>query len=66
MWKLTSKAEGLQPLPGVPMRDLTDEEMRDFEKWYRDFNHFEEKRPLQDSGLWNHVEDKASSEKKEG
>jgi hypothetical protein len=33
-WKLTQKAEGLEPLPGVPWKDLSDEEFQQASEFY--------------------------------
>ena len=34
VWKLTKKAEGMEPLPGVPWRDMEDDEFREMAKMY--------------------------------
>lgn len=64
MWKVTKKAEGWEPIPGAPgWVDLTDEEFAAAEKAYSALGF--PAHALKDSGYWEHVEDKASSAKKE-
>lgn len=64
MWKLTDKAEGQDPFPGVPWRDMTDEEFREVAKSYAERNQWGP-RTLHGSGFFDHVEDRAE-DKKEG
>ena len=57
MWKLTSKAEGWEPLPGVPWRDMEDDEFREAAKMYASTGFPD--RSLHNSGFFEHVEEKA-------
>lgn len=61
MWKLTAEAENWEPLPGVPKRDMSDEEFRAEAKAYSERNggadHGHGPRSLHNSGFWEHVED---------
>lgn len=69
MWKLTDKAEGLEPLPGIAWRDMTEDEFKAAAKFYSESNggaeHGFGPRTLHNSGYWEHVED-APSKKEEG
>lgn len=58
MWKLTNKAKGKQPLPGVPWRDMDDDEFKDVAKMYASQGWPD--RALHNSGFFDHVEEKAT------
>lgn len=60
VWKLTKEAQGFEPIPGVPWREMTDEEFRDVAKEYADNNQFPA-RALHGSGFFEHVEDKPAT-----
>lgn len=70
VWKLTDKAKGWEPLPGVPWRDMPDEEFREIAKMYSEVNggadHGFGPRVLHNSGWFEHVEDKPKEEKAGG
>lgn len=59
MWKLTNEAKAWEPLPGVPWRDMDDNEFRDAAKQYSAQGH--PARALHGSGFFEHVEDKPSA-----
>lgn len=54
MWKLTDKADGRDPLPGVPWRDMEDAEFRDVAKAYAALGGWPA-RTLHKSGYFEHV-----------
>lgn len=65
MYKVTKKAEGLEPLNGAPaFVDLSDEDFEAANKAYSETHGFP-RNALKDSGFWEHTEDKQSSVKKE-
>lgn len=64
MWKKTKQAEGMEPLPGIPWRDMSDEEFREAARFYAEANSFPP-RALHGSGFFEHVEEAKPSEKKE-
>lgn len=58
-WKLTDKAKDQEPIPGVPWRDMDDDEFREVAKDYAERNQFPP-RSLHGSGFFEHdVPDKA-------
>lgn len=65
MWKLTTAANGWEPLPGIPWRDMTDKEFQDVAKAYAE-REFAAPSALAKSGFFEHVEDKKSSSTAEG
>lgn len=60
VWKLTKKADGLEPLNGAPAWvNLSDDEMEDADKAYAATGM--PRHALRDSGYWVHEEDKAKT-----
>ena len=61
MWKLTNAAKDMEPLPGIPWRNMSDPEFREAEKRYA-AQGFPAK-ALQNSGFFEHVEDAPKQDK---
>lgn len=51
-WKLTTKAEGMEPLPGVPWEDIDDAR---FKALAAEYDAQFEPGALAKSGFWEHV-----------
>lgn len=64
VWKLTEKAEGMDPIPGVPWRDMEDEEFREIAKDYAERNQFPP-RSLHGSGFFEHVPERDEAKKED-
>jgi hypothetical protein len=55
MWKLTAKAEGQEPLPGIPWRDMDEAEFEEVAKQYS-LDHQFPKDALHKSGFFEKVD----------
>lgn len=56
VWKITKQADEMEPLPGVPWRDMEDSEFKEISAMYSSTG-FPSK-SLDHSGFFEHVEDK--------
>lgn len=63
-WKLTDEAKDKDPIPGVPWRDMTEDEFREVAKAYAERNHFPP-RALHGSGFFDHDEKPAEKPKED-
>lgn len=53
-WVLTERAKNIEPIPGIPWRDMPDAEFTKVAKDYAERGGFPP-RSLHDSGFWVHI-----------
>lgn len=63
-WKLTDKAEGQEPFPGIAWRDYSEEEFRELARDFAERNNFP-RMSLHSTGFWEHIEEKPAEKGKE-
>lgn len=67
MWTLTDKGRAFDPIPEVPMRDMSDDEFREASRLYNERMGFSEQgRYLHHSGFWEHSEGEHVEETTDG